>query len=288
VTRVTLGVPVYEGARYLAETLAALRAQTHDDLEILVADNDSRDGSREIAEAAAAADPRVRVLTADRNRGAAWNYNRLVDAASGDYFKWAAADDLCRPELVARCAAELDRHPEACLAYPQTALIDAAGAPLGDYADGLHLVADSPATRFRRVVRDVRLCNAVFGLLRRAVLLQTRRIGPYPSSDLVLLGELALRGTFREVPGRLFLRRMHPAQSVSAHPENRQRVAWFDPDGPPGRRFPAWRLWAEFGRAVRGGPLRGRERLRAWLALGWWPRNKYGELLGDLWRRGRS
>ena len=70
---VSLGVPVYNGEAYLEEALDSLRSQTVEDLEIVIVDNQSTDATIEIAEAAEAADPRVRVLRNPENLGAAGN-----------------------------------------------------------------------------------------------------------------------------------------------------------------------------------------------------------------------
>ena len=84
---VTVGIPCFNGARYLREALDSIRAQDHDNLEILIGDNASTDESLAIALEAEADDDRVTVMHSEENHGAAWNYNRLVDAAAGAYFK---------------------------------------------------------------------------------------------------------------------------------------------------------------------------------------------------------
>ena len=65
-----------------------------------------------------------RYLRNEVNRGAAWNYNRLVEVARGSLFKWVAADDACEPAYLARCVDALDRDPGAVLAFPRTIVID--------------------------------------------------------------------------------------------------------------------------------------------------------------------
>ena len=68
------------------------------------------------------------VTTATReNLGLAGNHNRVFALAKGEYFKWAAADDVCRPNYLARCVEVLDRDPTVVLAYPRTQFVDAAG-----------------------------------------------------------------------------------------------------------------------------------------------------------------
>ena len=234
-TLVSIGVPVFNGADYLESAIDALLAQTHQNLEILIADNASNDGSLEIAQRYARVDSRVRVLQAEENLGAAWNYNRLVDAASGPYFKWAAHDDLCLPDYVAKCADALDANASAVLAYPKTSIIDGAGDMVRHYEDRLNINDANPIRRVTALLWHVGLCNAVFGVVRTDELRSTGLIQSFDSSDIALLAELALRGKIVEVDDRLFLRRRHQGASRSANTSSDAVAAWFAPDAKSGR-----------------------------------------------------
>ena len=113
--RVTIGLPVFNGERFLRESVESVLGQDFGDLELLVADNASTDATLDIVHEFAAADRRVRVLRSDRNRGAAWNYNRLVGEARGELFRWHAHDDVLLPSAVQRCVTALDADPGAVL-----------------------------------------------------------------------------------------------------------------------------------------------------------------------------
>jgi glycosyltransferase involved in cell wall biosynthesis len=133
---VSIGLPVYNGERYLAQALDSLLSQSHENLEILIADNASTDASEAICRDFAARDPRIAYHRHPRNLGAAANYNFVFRRARGAYFRWAAHDDICMPRLVERCVAALEAAgPSAVLAYPRTRLIDAEGRVLRDYDD---------------------------------------------------------------------------------------------------------------------------------------------------------
>jgi glycosyltransferase involved in cell wall biosynthesis len=75
--RVSIGVPVFNGERFLAETLDSLLNQTFSDLEVVISDNASTDQTEEICRAYAAHDARIRYYRNDVNRRAAWNHNRV-------------------------------------------------------------------------------------------------------------------------------------------------------------------------------------------------------------------
>lgn len=97
--KVSVIVPVYNCERYLRECLGSVLAQTHTALELIVVDDGSTDGSAAIADAAAAADPRVRVLHGP-NAGQAAARNRGLDIATGDYMAFVDADDTVHPRML--------------------------------------------------------------------------------------------------------------------------------------------------------------------------------------------
>ncbi len=263
--RVSIGVPVYNGERYLGATLDSLLAQTFGDFELIVCDNASTDGTEAIARACAARDARVRYVRHERNLGPPRNYNHAFDLSCGEYFRWFPSDDLAAPESVARCVEVLDREPSVVLAYPKTTLIDEDGRVIRDYEDRLHLQSPCPSERFAQLLRDMVLCNAQYGLMRAAVL---RRIGPlglYVGSDNVLLAELSLYGTFWEIPKRLFFRRMHPAASSSMSAAERQR--FYDPSAKGRVAMRQWRLLWELGRAAQRAPVDAAQRIRLALCV---------------------
>lgn len=108
--RVTVGVPVYNGATSIGRTLDNLLAQTFTDFEILVSDNGSTDDTEAICRRYASNDARIRYVRQPHNLGPAKNFRFLVDAARGDYFLWAACDDLRSADFLALNVVFLDAH----------------------------------------------------------------------------------------------------------------------------------------------------------------------------------
>jgi len=263
--RLTVGVPVYNGERYLAATLDSLLNQTVDDFVVLVGDNASTDGTAEIARSYAARDPRVRHIRHPRNLGAAANYSRLCEMAETEFFRWSAADDCSEPRFHEACLAELDRHPDAVLTYPRVMMIDGAGRKMGEYEEGLHLPHARPGDRFFTLLRNTRLCNALYGVGRTAVYRRTRLLGAYRGSDIIFQAELSLYGKILEVPEPLLLRRMHEHSFTSMTPQQQQEFI------NPGRSRQAelyhWRHFGEHVRSVVRAPISLGERLRVLAGL---------------------
>jgi glycosyltransferase involved in cell wall biosynthesis len=274
---VTIGLPTYNGARFLGETLDSLLAQDFRDFELVISDNGSTDDTERICRDVAARDARVRYERVDVNRGAAWNYNEVLRLARGRYFKWAADDDLCLPSFLAKCVHELERSPEAVVAWPQTTLIDEHGATIGDQDDdALDLRDPDPVVRLAGLLSHRVEWHPVFGLIRTDVLRQTEGIGAFVLADVALLAELVLRGEFHQVPQRLFLRRYHDKRSLVANPSFEAHLAWYDPTTRRQAVLPNAHLVRELLRRVRSAPLATRQRwggeyavLRRWGAPHW-------------------
>jgi glycosyltransferase involved in cell wall biosynthesis len=108
---VTVLMPVYNGAAYLAATLASVRCQTHADFEFLVVDDGSTDGSREILQAFAAQDARIRIIYATHG-GIAAARNHGLAQARGTVIVWMDHDDIAMPDRIERQLAYLAEHPE--------------------------------------------------------------------------------------------------------------------------------------------------------------------------------
>jgi glycosyltransferase involved in cell wall biosynthesis len=279
---VSIGLPVYNGARFLARAIETLLAQDHAYLELVVCDNASTDGTEAICRDFAARDERVRYYRNSTNLGAAPNFNLAVDLATAPLFKWAAHDDLHDPRFLGACVRALAAHPEAVLAYTQAVEIDDQEHVMRP-CSSIYDTAASPSAveRFRLMIRDEHNCFPVFGVIRRDVLLRTPRIGPFVGSDRVLLAELALHGPFVEVPEPLFLHREHPARSTRSIPRH-QRLVWFQTGLRNRVAMPHWRFIAEYIRAVLRAPLSNIERARCMFEVARWLKRYRRHLMHDL------
>ncbi|MBX2990363.1 MAG: glycosyltransferase family 2 protein [Bacteroidetes bacterium] len=246
---VSIGLPVHNGEEFLASAIESILSQTYSHFELIISDNASTDGTQAICRAFAALDNRVRYVRNKTNAGAARNYNATVERATGTYFKWASHDDLCRPTFIQRCVDVLETYPEVVLAYPKTIIINESGNVINDrFEDLYNLRWKTPSRRYKAFTKTPLDCNPVFGLMRLSALRRTPGIGPYESSDRVLLGELALLGEIAEVPERLFLRRYHPHVSTFACKSKKEIAAWFDPSSTG--RFTRLQRFVEYIRSI--------------------------------------
>jgi glycosyltransferase involved in cell wall biosynthesis len=240
----SIALPVYNGERYLAESLDALLAQTFTDFALIISDNASTDGTAEICQRYAAADPRIRYVRQPVNIGAAPNHNVTLDLARAPYFKWASDDDLYEPTLIARCLEVLQAEPDVVLAHAFEAFIDENGV-LIDKVD-YRLVTDDPdpAVRFRSL-----LCtfggDDFYGVMRTDLLRQVAQLNSYHNADRTFMAEIVLQGRFVQVPELLYYRRDHPGRAERA-PNVRARAANLDPRRASRWRHPRLRLHIEY------------------------------------------
>jgi glycosyltransferase involved in cell wall biosynthesis len=265
---VSVGIPVYNGERYLAAALDAMLAQDLEDFELIISDNASDDGTAEIARDYAARDRRIRYYGNERNLGLVRNFNRLFELSTGRYFKWTAHDDWHPPQTLRLCADALERDPSAVLCATGVAIMDDDGEVFAEWHPSAELQSPEPHLRVHRLLWSMGETHPLFAVMRADALRRTR-FAPdlfrgFLGADRVLLAELALMGPIVQVPEILHhyrQARMRPGAhlrtdrtppSVILDPANNGKL--------PSR---TWRLCLEHLRLVSGARLTPRHKL--WL-----------------------
>jgi len=290
---VSIGMPVYNGQNYVAEAVRSVLEQSMTRFELVVCDNASTDATLRVCRQFARLDGRVRIVPSDRNRGAAWNFNRAVNEAWAPYFKWASHDDVLAPHFLHYTLETLEADPGAVACHCETAAIDERGAAIGVYAGQPVFDERRPSDRFRSAIRKPHRCLMVFGVVRTVALRATPMIGAYTGSDRNLIAEWCLHGKVLQRPETLMGRRDHPGASIRAHTDERARAAWFDPSLAGKPVYPTWRRLREYHASIRRAPISASERARCRLHLLAWLGARHqagGRMLGRLiddWRRAR-
>jgi glycosyltransferase involved in cell wall biosynthesis len=223
--RVSIGLPVFNGERHLVRAVDSLLGQDYSNFELIISDNASTDATADICADYLRRDGRIRYYRNEMNVGALKNFNRTLHLASGEYFKWAAHDDWCAPEFLGRCVAVLDEDPRTVLCFSEMGVADDRGEVFRWVREDLDGAA-SPSARERvhAVAWLLHDCTSpVFGLMRTAPL---RRIGGLPNVpelDRVLVGQLSVLGSIRQIPEVLFFH-----HGPAGHPRRNQWL-WMDP-----------------------------------------------------------
>jgi len=280
--RVSIGLPVFNGEKFLPDTLDSILTQTYSDFELIISDNASTDKTGQICQDYAAKDQRISYYRNEENIGAAKNYNRVFELSAAEYFKWSAHDDLCASEFLRRCVETLDADASAVLCHPRTKIIDEHGAAVRDLYTNANLSSPKPHKRFLASVFSPTPVQ-VLGVMRANILKKTRLIGNFSSSDRILAGELALRGRFCDIPEYLLFYREHAEQSWGTkYPSRHAREAWFDPTRAHKITFPHWRLLLEHLSSIRRVPLNWYEKSLCYVYLGRWAIRTRRDLVKNL------
>jgi glycosyltransferase involved in cell wall biosynthesis len=237
---VSIGLPVFNGERYLERAARSILDQDFRALELIIVDNASDDATAAIAERLVAADSRVRFYRNPRNLGASRNFCRAFELARGRYFKWAAYDDWLEPTFLSACLEVLEREPQTVLVFPGTNVYDESGDLLRRYRHPAGLTSSSPAKRFFNSLWNWKYATAVFGMMRTEALKETHLIQPYVGSDRLLFSELVLLGDIRELSEHLF----NSTETVSVR-RGRGR-AWWAEELEARPTFDRWRLLGDY------------------------------------------
>lgn len=303
--RVSIGLPVYNGAKYLHGSLQSLLNQDFEDFELVISDNASTDETEEICRSYAAMDRRIRYRRNSVNIGSSRNYRQVFESARGEFFKWCSHDDVCHPAFLRRCLEVFDAElPSVVLVYPLCDLIDEAGHVVGRAQGSVETRQARPHRRLAHVLRNFSYAYPIWGVIRAECLRRTGLTGSVWYWDEVLLAEVALYGEIVEVAEVLSEQRCHEENAltrysaaqgaeVARNPSKANRTtrralrAWADPLSGGGR---IWlpnqeeHYW-EYAKRIYRSPLPLREKLLCYQIIPivcYWSRLKK---LGGSWKR---
>jgi len=273
--RISIGLPVYNGEKYIAPTLDSILMQTYSDFELIIGDNASTDRTSEICQDYASQDRRLRYVRHTHNLGAIPNFNHVFTLASGEYFRWAAHDDLMAPKFLTSCVAALDTTPEATLCAPLVCYIDEFGDPLSVYDSHLQSIeAAEPSVRFASLILRPHPGNDLYGLIRKGVLVGSAPLGSFHGADRAFLVALALKGPFVRLRESLLMIREHPDRYTRSSTRPQDRLAWHDARQTGRLYLPTLRLYAAYWRLVLASEISAGERWRCYQhLLRWWGHN---------------
>lgn len=281
---VTIGIPVFNGARTLRHAVASALAQTCPADVIHISDNASTDATPEIARALAVQDRRVRYTRHAASLGLSGNFGFVLRQAATNYFMWLAADDRIEPTYVERMREALDADPGlvACVSLARFVrpdgserMVDGTYPLLSDAAANLATYLSAPCDNTR-----------IFGLYRTAALRDAFPPRHFHAYDLAVAAGTLLHGWHRELPEILMVRDETPSVAYvkNVRQENRSRFG-------VRRLFPLLPLTAFLVRRLRI-PLRRpvlkallKINLEAHLNYAGYNYPRYGATVGSLLRR---
>lgn len=156
-----IGMPVYNGARYLSTALDSIKNQTFTDWTLLISDNASEDETESICKEYSFKDARIKYVRQKQNIGAISNFKFVLDEANSKYFMWASHDDVWLPEFLEACIGLLERNKNYGMAFCNIENIDSYGRVTRRYLDFF---------RYAKNSHFINICNYVFipGIMGKA------------------------------------------------------------------------------------------------------------------------
>lgn len=201
---VSVGCAVYNGMATLRRALDSIVGQDYPNLEILICDDGSTDGSRDLCRDYANRHSNIKYIENDRNIGIVGNFNKLFHLSNGKYFFWADQDDVRSVTFASNCVRILESDPSAVLCHSHT------GVFWKEFENIVHVNTidrvDNEKDLFTRYWRFLRTYSdtTIYGLIRSDALRRTSLWRDAPGASVSLLFELLLQGTFRQVPETLY------------------------------------------------------------------------------------
>ena len=217
---VSIALPVYNGEDTIVETARSALDQQYGDVELVISDNASGDGTEEICRELARDDSRVSYHRSPDNVGVVRNFMKCMRLARGDYIRWLGHDDWIAPSYVSRCLDVFAQNERLVLVTTQLEYQLADDRTASDLYDGSALQSGDPVTRFgemlRLQTRSYTLLDPMYGLMRRETpLASPQRM--IMRTDEIFAAELALAGPWGHIPEILARRRfeVQPAGAIA-------------------------------------------------------------------------
>jgi glycosyltransferase involved in cell wall biosynthesis len=201
---VSVGLPVYNGAEHLQLAIDSILKQSYKNIELIVCDNASTDETARIAERSASQDKRVKFIKNDRNIGIFNNFGRVLRESSGEYFMWAAYDDLHSHDFINECLKNLFANPNAVLCQTRVAVCLENPDQI-IYQVSLNSFNDKSSVeeRYKETLYNFPAV-AIYGLYKSDIAKRIPGFRNIPGGDLLWVQELSLAGEFTQSDKVLF------------------------------------------------------------------------------------
>jgi glycosyltransferase involved in cell wall biosynthesis len=225
--KVTVGIPVRNGEKFMRRALASLVSQSYSDIEIIISDNNSTDDTFRICSDIAETDSRIRVHRHLQNIGATNNFQYVLDSAEGEYFMWAAHDDLWHPEFIEKLVESLDKDSNCVVAFCGFEHVDTGGETICTYPHVQKLSYNTESklklsSLQKYVLQDFRKgkVNLIYGLYRTAQLQAADAIKKWSATgwgaDILIVAEVLRHGEITVIPNCLWKKTQNPNGEGSA------------------------------------------------------------------------
>ena len=203
----SIGLAVRNGRGVVERCIESVLSQDFTDLELVICDNASDDGTIGMLEGYARDDSRIALSVNQVNIGSHENMRKVFESSRGTLFRWISADDWLEPGCLSTCARSLEDHPDAIGVTTAFTIHTRPGRRGTSSIRASSPPPTDPARRFERMLWFFHAGDAkydpVYGVYRRRHIMESHPLRPSERADWLLSAELALRGPILNVPERL-------------------------------------------------------------------------------------
>ncbi|HEY0073272.1 MAG TPA: glycosyltransferase family 2 protein [Abditibacteriaceae bacterium] len=189
---VSIGLPAYNREKLIGRAIESALGQDYKNIELIISDNASTDGTEAICRAYAARDARLRYFRQPVNRGGTANFNTVFNEARGEYFLWLGDDDWFDLNYVSSCVRWLEEHSHYVLAYGCAHYYQ--GEAFDYQRPGFSLEQEKGTSRVRAYYQLVDDNAMFYGVMRHANLANAMPLRNVVGGDWLLMAVLAYQG----------------------------------------------------------------------------------------------
>ncbi len=219
----SVGLAVRNRVDVVGRCIESIISQDFTDLELVISDNASDDGTEALLQEYARADRRIRLSVNEVNIGLHENMNRVLELSRGEFFRWISSDDWLEPGCLAECVRSLRARADAIGVTTYFTIHTVDGLTRYEEYGGQFPASSDPARRFERMLWFFHAGDAkydpIYGVYRRDALMRTHRLRPSEQTDWLICAELALTGPIIHLDRRL-------ANRTRSYPVNVDRAAY--------------------------------------------------------------
>lgn len=219
---VSIGMPVYNGERFIRKALQSLLEQDYENIELIISDNASTDATLQICWTFANRDRRIQIHKNSHNVGIQKNFQTVLELAKGEYFMWAAVDDYWFTEFVSSLVEEMKKHTAAGVAMcaVHRVLEDGTLFDIVRFPGRKNPNHKSFLGMALGLATSLKYNLFIYGLFRTQLIKSALPAPIIDSGDRWFLAQFALSTRFRYVDNVLHVRRFHRKPYQDRYPDD--------------------------------------------------------------------
>ncbi len=224
---VSIGMPVYNEAQFIQQTLNSILSQTYTNFELIISDNASTDETFSICKMYAERDKRITLLKQAKNMGASVNFTQIMEQVKGRYFAFISGHDLWHPNFLQRGVEIVSQNSSIVLCFPQAISIDKENCTLGIYsASQMDTMGLDPISRLHVTLWTAEYMFPFYGIycLPTFKKLYSSQHTKVVTPDNLLIAELSLHGFFYYIKEPLLYMRQNRDKEQDTTPAYIERI----------------------------------------------------------------